>query len=111
MNYYVTDGSEESFYTAAYDALRDPDGVITCDGRVRLHGDDRLKRVIFNADKAERMKARLRACYEGAADDVERTLGSDEAGREQAAFEYIKLLTGGGTGPNARGGAKKARRT
>lgn len=92
MTYYLTDGSEESFYTAVFIAYSDKDCIITSERSIQLGLDVTTVDVVADEEKAERVKRKLHALDRGAEEDIQLVLKSNAALKENAAFEYIKLI-------------------
>lgn len=92
MTYYLTDGTEESFYTAVFNAYTDKHCIITSEKDVQLGLGYELKEVVFDGEKCERVKKKLRSLDGGALNDVKLLLRSCEPLKENVAFEYIKLI-------------------
>lgn len=92
MTYYLVDGSEDCFYTAVFDAYRDKDCIITSEQNVQIGLGCELKEVATDQSKAARVKAKLNALDKEAVTDVHLVLKSNEALKENAAFDYIKLI-------------------
>ena len=56
MTFYLTDGSEDCFYTAVFDCYADKQGVITSRRDVQLALDSEVKEVATDNNKATRVK-------------------------------------------------------
>ena len=96
MTYYITDGTEDCFYTAVFDCYRDRDGTITSRHDVQLTLDGGIKRVRTDVGKAARVKRKIEACDGRAAKDIALMLRSCAPDREQRALEYIRVLVENG---------------
>ncbi|MGN1373033.1 MAG: TIGR03915 family putative DNA repair protein [Candidatus Coproplasma sp.] len=92
MTYYITDGSEDCFYTAVFDAYKDEDCIITSSCDVQLGLGCELKEVIADGQKAERVRRKLNLLDTGALNDVKLMLRSCDALKENIAFVYVKLI-------------------
>lgn len=92
MKIYLTDGTEECFYTAVFDAYKDTGAEITSDGNIQLGLDYEVICVAPDGEKCGRVKAALLK-YDGqAVNDIKMCLKSGDGQKEQAAFLYIKKL-------------------
>ncbi len=96
MKVFITDGTTEGFYTAVFDAYREDGAVITSPENMQLRFDSAVVNVAADSGKAQRVKNKLDRLDRYAAGDIDLALRSDDALREQAAFEYIKLLVKSG---------------
>ena len=92
MNVFITDGTAEGFYTAVFNAYRKKDAVITSRRDMQLSFDTTAQNVETDADKALRVRTKLDKIDRFAAGDIDLALRSNDSLKEQAAFEYIKLL-------------------
>ena len=92
MNVFITDGTPEGFYTAVFNAYREKDAVITSRRDMQLTFDTTAQNVETETEKAMRVRAKLDKIDRFAAGDVDLALRSNDSLKEQAAFEYIKLL-------------------
>lgn len=92
MNVFITDGTPEGFYTAVFNAYREKDAVITSRRDMQLTFDTTAKNVETETEKAMRVRAKLDKIDRFAAGDVDLALRSNDSLKEQAAFEYIRLL-------------------
>ena len=101
MTYYLVDGTEQCFYTAVFEAYNDKDCIITSERNVQLGLGFGVIDVVTDERKAERVVAKLNDLDGGAAEDIGLLLRSDNALKENVAFEYIKLIV-------AHGGAVRA---
>ena len=94
MTYYLTDGSEECFYTAVFECFADRESIVTCRRDVQLSLDSAVKEVAADGEKADRVKRKI-AQYDGAAlNDIALALRSADCAGEQTALEYIRLIIG-----------------
>ena len=91
MNIYLTDGTMIGFYTAVFDAWK-TGGKITSDGNIQLGIGDTLIKVLADEEKFIRVRRRIDQTDRYAAGDVDLALRSNLTEREQAAFDYIRLL-------------------
>ena len=92
MTFYITDGSEESFYTAVFDCYKDREGIITCRGDLQMTLDSTFRQIKADESKCARVKNKI-AEYDGAAlNDIKLVLRSCAGNREQTALEYIRLI-------------------
>lgn len=92
MNVFITDGTPEGFYTAVFNAYREKDAVITSRRDMQLSFDTTAQNVETETEKAMRVRAKLDKIDRFAAGDVDLALRSNDSLKEQAAFEYIRLL-------------------
>ena len=92
MIYYVVDGSEDCFYTAVFDAYRQKDAIITSESNLQTELESRIVEVTADAEKAERVRKKLRQLDGGAENDIHLALRSCDPLRENTAFEYIRLI-------------------
>ena len=70
MIYYVVDGSEDCFYTAVFDAYRQKDAIITSESNLQTELESRIVEVAADAEKAERVRKKLRQLDGGAEIDI-----------------------------------------
>ncbi|MGN1060509.1 MAG: TIGR03915 family putative DNA repair protein, partial [Candidatus Coproplasma sp.] len=96
MTYYITDGSEDCFYTAVFNAYKDEDCIITSQGNVQLGLGYELIEVETDGQKAERVKRKLNSLDAGALNDIKLILRSCDALKENIAFAYVKLIVKNG---------------
>lgn len=92
MTYYLVDGSENSFYTAVFDAYKDKECIITSERDLQLGLGFEVIDVVADENKAERVKAKINALDRGAEEDITLLLKSDASLKESVAFDYIKLI-------------------
>lgn len=92
MIYYLTDGTEDCFYTAVFDAYNEKDCRITSEADVQIEVGCELLEVQTDGAKAERVKKKLSRLDGEALNEIGLMLRSCEAARETAAFLYIKLI-------------------
>ncbi len=92
MTYYLTDGGEDSFYTAVFDCYADKNGIITSRRDLQLSLDSVVKEIEPDGEKAARVKRKIAQYDSGAAEDISLVLRSCNGGKEQAALEYIRIL-------------------
>lgn len=92
MNIYITDGTEEGFYTAAFDACTDADCRICSGQAVQLCLGASLIQVGADEEKCGRVKGRLKSCDPRCLRDISLLLRRGWEGREQLALDYVRLL-------------------
>lgn len=92
MTYFLVDGSEDCFYTAVFDAYKNKDCIITSERDIQLGLGYEVTEVSTDENKAARVRAKLRALDRGAEEDVSLLLKSNAPLKENAAFEYIRLI-------------------
>ncbi|MDE7380066.1 MAG: TIGR03915 family putative DNA repair protein [Clostridia bacterium] len=92
MTYYITDGSEQCFYTAVFIAYNNRECLITSARDVQLGLGFEVVDVETDEEKANRVRAKLNAVDRGAEEDISLLLKSNNALKESVAFEYIKLI-------------------
>lgn len=96
MTYYITDGSEDCFYTAVFDAYKNENCIITSQGDVQLGLGYELIEVERDENKAERVKRKLNLLDAGALNDIKLVLKSCDPLKENIAFKYVKLIVKNG---------------
>lgn len=96
MTYYLVDGSEDCFYTAVFDAYTNKDCIITSERNVQLGLGVDVIEIETDENKANRVRAKLNALDRGAEEDISMLLKSNAALKENAAFEYVKLIVAHG---------------
>ncbi|MGN0807135.1 MAG: TIGR03915 family putative DNA repair protein [Candidatus Coproplasma sp.] len=96
MTYYITDGTEDCFYTAVFDAYNDDECIITSYCDVQLGLECAIKEVKTDAQKAERVRRKLNVLDGGALNDVKLLLKSCDPLKENIAFTYVKLIVKNG---------------
>ena len=92
MKVFITDGTTEGFYTAVFYAYAEKGSVITSQENRQLSFDTEIINVISDYEKAARVRARLDKLDRYASGDIDLALRSGDSLKEQAAFEYIKLI-------------------
>lgn len=92
MTIYLTDGSENSFYTAIFECYADKQGVITSRRDIQLSLDSTVKQIEADDRKAERVKNKIAEYDSAALSDISLALRSCDSNREQATLEYIRLI-------------------
>lgn len=92
MKVFITDGTTEGFYTAVFYAYAEKGSVITSQENRQLSFDTEIINVVSNYEKAARVRARLDKLDRYASGDIDLALRSGDSLKEQAAFEYIKLI-------------------
>ncbi len=96
MKVFITDGTAEGFYTAVFDAYRQDGAVITSQENRQLSFDTQIVNVTADGEKAARVRNKLDKLDRYAAGDIDLALRSADSLKEQAAFEYIKLIVKSG---------------
>lgn len=92
MKVFITDGTTEGFYTAVFYAYAENGSVITSQENRQLSFDTEIINVVSDYEKAARVRARLDKLDRYASGDIDLALRSGDSLKEQAAFEYIKLI-------------------
>jgi len=92
MNIYITDGTENCFFTAVFDAYSKTNSKITSSNVLQLSFDCNLIYVQTDEEKAERVKSKLRQYDARAINDIRLILRYYKSEREQIAFEYLKRI-------------------
>lgn len=92
MKIYVCEKNPPSFFTAVFDAVRQPDCAITSDGNIQLSIDCEVIKVGEDEEKCGRVISGLAKYDREAVYDVCIVLRSGDPTKEQTAFEYIKRL-------------------
>lgn len=92
MKIFITDGTSDGFFTAVFDAYKEDDAVITSQENEQLRFDTEIINVATDSQKAMRVRARLDKADRFATGDIDLVLRSNDSLKEQAAFEYIKLI-------------------
>lgn len=95
MKIFMTDGTATGFYTAVFDAYRYKDSMITSRD-MQLGLDSEVTDVTADDAKAARVRKRIDGIDKYAAGDIDLALRSNEGLKEQAAFEYVRLLVQNG---------------
>lgn len=92
MNVYITDGTEQGFYTAVFDAYPDKNCIITSSKNLQLTFDSNIIHVKTDDEKSKRVLKKLRLYDKQGENEISLILrlGSDE--KEQIAFEYLKRI-------------------
>lgn len=96
MTYYITDGSEDCFYTAVFDAYKDNDCIITSSTDVQLGLGCDIKEVKCDSQKAERVRRKINLLDTGGLNDIKLLLRSCDPLKENVAFIYVKLIVQNG---------------
>lgn len=96
MNVYITDGSEECFYAAAFRACTDNGCLVTSAKTFQPPLGARMLEVAAEADKAERVRAKLRALDGRALRDISLILRRGCDTREMTALNYLRLIVAEG---------------
>lgn len=92
MKIFITDGGSYSFFTAVFEAYREPECVITSDENVQMTFDSEIVRVETDYEKCARVQRGIAAFDNSATDDILLVLRSCDSLKEQIAFDYIKRL-------------------
>lgn len=92
MKVFITDGTTEGFYTAVFYAYAENGSVITSQENRQLSFDTEIINVVSDYEKAARVRARLDKLDRYASGDIDLALRSGDSLKEQAAFEYIRLI-------------------
>lgn len=92
MTYYITDGSEDCFFTAVFNAYNNDECIITSQSDVQLGLGCELTEVKTDIQKAERVRRKLSLLDAGALNDVKLLLRSCDPLKENIAFAYVKLI-------------------
>lgn len=92
MNVYITDGTQECFYTAVFLACTDRDCVVTSSRALQLPLGARVTDISPDPEKCARVKKKLAAYAPRSLRDISLILRRDSAGKEQTALEYIRLI-------------------
>ena len=92
MNLYLTDGSEESFYTAAFTACTDGDCVVTSAREVQLAAGAVLIEVRADKERCTRVKRFLRRYDARALGEIALLLRRGCAAKEMTALGYLRLI-------------------
>ncbi len=95
MKIFITDASSGEFYTAVFYAYRESDCVITSNTNFQLPLDCEVVQIEYEKDKYERVCNKLREVDKLAEGEIDCILRSSESSKEQAAFEYLKLIISG----------------
>ncbi|MGN0805502.1 MAG: TIGR03915 family putative DNA repair protein [Candidatus Coproplasma sp.] len=96
MTYYITDGTEDCFYTAVFDAYKNEDCIITSQTDVQLALGYELIEVLTDVGKADRVRRKLNSLDAGALRDIKLLLRSCDPLKENVAFAYVKLIVQNG---------------
>ncbi len=92
MNVYLTDGSEDCFYTAVFSACTDRDCVVTSARSLQLALGSTVLVVRADEEKCGRVKKKLQQYAPRSLADISLILRRDSPGKEQTALEYIRLI-------------------
>lgn len=92
MNVYITDGTEECFYTAVFNACTDRDCVVTSSHTVQLSLGASVTAVRTDRQKCERVRNKLTEYAPHSLRDVSVILRRGSSDKEQVALEYIRLI-------------------
>lgn len=92
MKIYITDGTPETFFTAAADAVNDEKCMITSDEAIQLAFDSEVVKVDCDENKCRRMINCI-AKYDPTAErNILLCLRSGDGLKEQTALEYIRKI-------------------
>ena len=91
MNLYLTDGSEEGFFTAAFRACTDADCVVTSARNVQLAAGAELIDVQTDAERCERVRRFLRRYDARSLGEISLLLRRGCATKEMTALGYLRL--------------------
>lgn len=92
MNAYFTDGTEEGFFTAVFDAFRDRDGIVTSSRTFQMPIGCTPVDVASDEEKAARVKKKLRQYAPKSVREISLLLRSGNGQKEQIALEYVRLI-------------------
>lgn len=98
---YFTDGTEQGFLTAVFDAYKDQNAYVTSEKNFQLSLGQMFVNVLPDVEKAERVLVKIKAIDANAAYDLGLVLRNRETDREQTAFCYVRELVK--TGRSVRG--------
>lgn len=89
---YLTDGTPEGFFTAAFEAYADKDALVTSSRPFQTSLYDVFISVPPDRDKARRVLKKIGEIDRFAATEIDLILRTPAPDREQAAFAYLRLL-------------------
>lgn len=92
MKIFITDGGSESFFTAVFDAYREPECVITSCEDVQISFGCEIVRVSADEEKSGRVRRGIENCDREGVRDILLVLRSGDSLKEMIAFDYIKRL-------------------
>lgn len=92
MKIFICDGTPDCFFTAAFDAWKERDCVITSQNDVQLTLGCEVIRVEYDEEKSERVKRGILKYDREGVNDAEIALRSCDPLKEQVVFEYIREL-------------------
>ena len=92
MNVYITDGTPDGFYTAAFRACTDKDCIVTSEKSIQLPLGAAIIEVATDSEKCARVKRKLSAADGHALHDISLILRRGSPTREMTALGYIRLL-------------------
>ena len=92
MNVYITDGTEDGFYTAAFRACTDTDCIVTSAKNIQLTLDARIAVVEYDAQKCARVRNKIRQYDRDAENDIALILRRGCATKEMTALNYLRLI-------------------
>lgn len=92
MDVYLINDFYDGFYTAVFYAFKKANVRVTSDKNVQLSLTDSIIEVRPEADKAERVRRKIKSYDSGALRFIDRVLRSDGEDKETAALEYIRIL-------------------
>ena len=92
MNIYLTDGTEEGFFTAAFFACTDANCIVTSARTVQLSLDANILEVASDAEKSARVRRKLTSLDNGAVRDIRLLLRRGSKQKEMVALRYLRLI-------------------
>ena len=92
MNIYITDGSEDAFYSAAFYACTDADCVVTSAKHIQLTLDARIIPTDTDPEKCARVKNKLAQYDRGSLGDISLILRRGCDTREMTALNYLRRI-------------------
>lgn len=92
MIIFLTDGTLDSFYTAVFYAYTEKNCIVTSTRNIQLTIGAYIKNVVTEADKAERVKKKLKEYDPDCFYELNRILKSGDIKKENVALEYIRLI-------------------
>lgn len=91
-NVYHTDGTPVAFFTAVFNAYKDEKGYITSSNCFQTSLGDTWREVAPDEEKAARVVKKIREVDPHAFQEIDLILRTPDDDKEQAAFEYLKLV-------------------
>ena len=92
MNVYLTDGTADAFFTAAYHACTDADCIVTSARNFQLALGANVIETAADAEKCARVRRRIAEYDREALSDILLILRRGSAGREMTALRYLRRL-------------------